>query len=105
VLKEAEAGKPVKDICREHGITDQTYYRWKAKYGGLEVSGVPRRLPKLVGHPSILLGRCSEGLGSDKHGRNERRELSIELLFAPAFKDGARVSWRSKSIEGPQRGI
>jgi putative transposase len=34
VLKEAEAGKPTKDICREHSITEQTFYRWKAKYGG-----------------------------------------------------------------------
>ena len=46
VLKEAEAGKPVKEICREHGIVDQTYYRWKAKYGGLEVSEA-RRLKQL----------------------------------------------------------
>ena len=38
LLKEAEAGKPVKDLCREHGIAEQTNYRWKAKDGGLEVS-------------------------------------------------------------------
>ena len=38
VLKEGEAGVPVKEISRKHGICDQTYYRWKAKYGGLEVS-------------------------------------------------------------------
>jgi len=46
VLKEAEAGKRVKELCREHGITDQTCYRWKAKYGGLEVSEA-RRLKQL----------------------------------------------------------
>ncbi len=38
ILKEAEAGKAARDLCREHGIADQTYYRWKSKYGGLEVS-------------------------------------------------------------------
>jgi putative transposase len=38
VLKEGEAGVAVKEISRKHGICDQTYYRWKAKYGGLEVS-------------------------------------------------------------------
>jgi transposase-like protein len=43
VPKEAEAGKPVNDLCREHGITDQTYYRWKSKYGGLEVSEARRQ--------------------------------------------------------------
>jgi putative transposase len=38
ILKEAEAGKAIGELCREHGIADQTYYRWKAKYGGLELS-------------------------------------------------------------------
>ena len=46
ILKQAEAGKGIRELCREHGITDQTYYRWKAKYGGLEVSDV-RRLRQL----------------------------------------------------------
>jgi putative transposase len=46
VLKEGEAGVAVKDLSRKHGICDQTYYRWKAKYGGLEVSEA-RRLRSL----------------------------------------------------------
>jgi len=46
VLKEGEAGVAVKEISRKHGICDQTYYRWKAKYGGLEVSEA-RRLRSL----------------------------------------------------------
>jgi len=46
VLKEGEAGVPVAEISRKHGICDQTYYRWKAKYGGLEVSEA-RRLRQL----------------------------------------------------------
>ncbi len=46
VLKEGEAGLAVKEISRKHGICDQTYYRWKAKYGGLEVSEA-RRLRSL----------------------------------------------------------
>ena len=35
-------GKLVKDICREYGISDATYYNWKAKYGGMEASDVKR---------------------------------------------------------------
>jgi putative transposase len=46
VLKEGEAGIAAKELCRKHGICDQTYYRWKAKYGGLEVSEA-RRLRQL----------------------------------------------------------
>jgi len=46
VLKEGEAGLAVKEICRNHGICDQTYCRWKAKSGGSEVSEA-RRLKQL----------------------------------------------------------
>ena len=46
VLKEAEAGMKTAELCRKHGISDATYYKWKAKYGGLEVSEA-RRLRQL----------------------------------------------------------
>jgi len=46
VLKEAEAGMKTAEVCRQHGISDATYYKWKAKYGGLEVSEA-RRLRQL----------------------------------------------------------
>ncbi len=42
ILREAEAGVPVKDVCRKHGISDVTYYNWKSKYGGMEVSDLRR---------------------------------------------------------------
>ena len=42
VLKEGEAGMTVAEICRKHGICDQTYYRWKSKFGGLDVSEARR---------------------------------------------------------------
>ena len=46
VLKEQEAGLATAELCRKHGISQQTLYRWKAKYGGLEVSEA-RRLREL----------------------------------------------------------
>jgi putative transposase len=46
ILKEGEAGVAVRELSRKYGICDQTYYRWKAKYGGLEVSEA-RRLRQL----------------------------------------------------------
>jgi putative transposase len=42
IVKEGEAGRKVPDLCRTHGITEQTYYRWKAKFGGLELSEMQR---------------------------------------------------------------
>lgn len=42
VLKAADGGQPVKELCRKHGISEQTYYRWKSKYGGMDVSDARR---------------------------------------------------------------
>jgi len=46
VLKEHEAGMATVDVCRRHGVSTATFYKWKAKYGGLEVSDA-RRLRQL----------------------------------------------------------
>jgi putative transposase len=46
ILKEVEGGRQVKEVCREYSISDQTYYNWKSKYGGMEASDV-RRLKEL----------------------------------------------------------
>jgi putative transposase len=46
ILRLAEAGQTVAEMCRQHGISEGTYYRWKAQYGGLEVSQL-RRLRQL----------------------------------------------------------
>ena len=42
VLRQVESGQKVKDVTREHGISEQTYYRWKSKYGGMSVSEAKR---------------------------------------------------------------
>ena len=42
ILKEAEAGLAVADLIRKYGISEQTYYRWKSKYGGMELSEAKR---------------------------------------------------------------
>ncbi len=46
ILKEAEAGLPVKGLCRKYSISDATFYAWRKKYGGMEVSEA-RRLKAL----------------------------------------------------------
>jgi len=42
ILKEAEAGMTVKDLCRKHGMSDQSFYKWRNKYGGMEVNEAKR---------------------------------------------------------------
>jgi putative transposase len=42
ILREQEAGTKTADVCRKHGISSATFYKWKAKYGGLEVSDAKR---------------------------------------------------------------
>ena len=46
ILKEAEAGAKVSELCRRHGISDATFYTWRSRYGGLEISEM-RRLRQL----------------------------------------------------------
>ena len=42
ILKEHEAGVPVADLCRKHGVSDASIYKWKAKFGGMDVSEAKR---------------------------------------------------------------
>jgi putative transposase len=53
VLREAEAGAKAKDLCRKYGISEPTFYNWKAKFGGMTVSDV-RRLKDLESENSKL---------------------------------------------------
>lgn len=48
ILKQAEAGGNNQEICRKNGITEQTFYRWRSKYGGMQVSDA-KRLKELEG--------------------------------------------------------
>jgi putative transposase len=42
ILKQAEAGTPVPDLCREHGMSSATFYKWRSKYGGMDASMMSR---------------------------------------------------------------
>ena len=53
VLRQVEMGAKVLDVCRKHGISDATFYNWKARYGGMEVSQL-RRLKELEGENAKL---------------------------------------------------
>ena len=72
ILQQQESGIKVGEICREHGISDQTFYNWKAKYGGMTVSEVRRmkaletenqQLKKLVAEQALSIQALKEVLG------------------------------------------
>lgn len=75
VLREAQAGVPVKELCRKYGFSDATFYNWRAKYGGMEVSDAKRlksleaenaRLKKLLAE-SMLDNEALKAVLSGKH--------------------------------------
>ena len=59
ILKEVEGGRQVKEVCREYGMSDATYYNWKAKYGGLSVNQL-KRLKELEEENSRLKSMYAE---------------------------------------------
>jgi putative transposase len=59
ILKQADAGVPVKDLCRQADISTATYYQWKSKYGGLEPSEL-RRVKELEAENAKLKRMCAE---------------------------------------------
>jgi putative transposase len=52
-LKQAEAGMPVKELCRKGGFSDATFYKWRSKFGGMEVADA-KRLKELEGENAKL---------------------------------------------------
>jgi putative transposase len=60
ILKEQESGAVTADVCRRHGISEATFYKWKAKFGGLEVSEAKRlrTLEEENGKPKKLLAEA-----------------------------------------------
>ena len=75
VLREQETGVSVADVCRKHGISSPTFYKWKAKYGGLDVSEA-RRLKAL----------------EDENGKLKRL-LADAMLDNTALKDLLSKKW------------
>ena len=72
VIRQAEGGVPVPDLCREHGISNATFYRWRAKYGGMDALMISqmkaleeenRRLKRMYADLSMQTDILKEALG------------------------------------------
>ena len=74
ILKEQEAGRSTAEVCRRHGISQPTFYNWKAKFGGMEVSDAKRlkaleeenrKLKKLLAESMLDVATLREALGKN----------------------------------------
>ena len=75
ILRQAEGGVPVAELCREHGMSDASFYKWRAKYGGMDASMVSqmkaiedenRRLKKMFAELSMQNELLKEALGKNR---------------------------------------
>src|SRR5215468_6213032 len=82
VLNEHQAGIPVVELCRKHGISDATFYTWRTKYGGMEVSDAHklkaleeenRKLKKLLAEAMLDVATLREALGKKLLTPSSRR--------------------------------
>ena len=83
ILKQAEAGVLAPELCREHGMSSATFYKWRAKYGGT-IKRTGRRKPSLKkdGCRSAIASRCTQG----GHGKkvvkpSSRREMALSAVM------------------------
>ena len=87
VLKESQAGIPTAELCRKHGISDATFYNWRSRYGGMEVSDA-RRLKSLEDENRRLKKLLAESMlnASTLTGLRVVRELDriVETRGCPA---------------------
>lgn len=75
ILKEAQSGVPVKELCRKHGVSDATIYTWRKKYGGMEV------------------GDAKKLRGLEEENRQLKKLLAETMLENAAIKDVLSKKW------------
>ena len=75
ILKQAEAGTPVPELCREHGMSSATFYKWRAKYGGMDVS---------------LMARLKE---LEEENRRLKKMYAEERLKAEIVQEALEKKW------------
>ena len=75
ILKQAEAGTPVPELCREHGMSSATFYKWRSKYGGMDAS---------------MMGRLKE---LEEENRRLKKMYAEERLKAEIIQEAMAKKW------------
>lgn len=92
ILKQADGGRMVKDLCREHGISEATYYNWQAKYGGMNTSELKRT--KELEAENAKLKRMYAELALENRAMKDLIEKSFEAVGQAGGNSGnAGKAW------------
>ena len=75
ILKQAEAGAPVPELCREHGMSSATFYKWRSKFGGMDVS---------------MMGRLKE---LEDENRRLKKMYAEERLKSEVLREAMAKKW------------
>ena len=75
ILKQSESGLPVPELCREHGMSSATFYKWRAKYGGMDAS---------------LMARMKE---LEEENRRLKKMYAEERLKAEIVQEAMQIKW------------
>jgi len=107
ILKQAEGGVPVPELCREHGMSNASFYKWRAKYGGMDASLISRmkalddenrRLKKMYAESQMQNDVLKEALGIEAAGRH-RSEHKAERGKAVSAQRGGRMGGKVSKHE------
>lgn len=101
VLKEAEGAEAARDVCRRHAICEQTFYRWKQKCGGMEISEAKRLKALEQEQENERLKRMMAALSLDKQMLEETVGKSGEPALEVTGGRALRGSVRSHRTAGP----
>jgi putative transposase len=92
MLKEQEAGAKTADVCRKHGVSEATFYKWKAKYGGMDVSEA-RRLKALEDENARLKKLLAEAMLDNA----VLKEISSKNVWSAPSLQGSWANGREQS--------
>ncbi|WP_404525682.1 IS3 family transposase [Bradyrhizobium diazoefficiens] len=122
ILKEHEAGVSVADLCRKHGVSDASIYKWKAKFGGMEVSEAKRlktledentRLKRLLAHSMLDNAALKDPLGKEVVTPAAKRKAVAHLVAAHGMSERrackaigcCRMTMRYRTTRADEAGV
>ena len=109
ILKQAEAGAPVPELCREHGMSSATFYKWRARFGGMDASMMARlkelesenaRLKKMYAEERLKADILKEAIEKRRCRKNPfRSDWPVRCSASVKPATGISLSWQMKTLK------